>query len=141
GSQETAQFSSPHAPSYKPAAPFWWAGTTEESDPQRVSRSGLSTSHADRSSRQEVVLIAILHRPTSLHVGPGTLRIPAVFSGGVRTNLRRLTCQEHPPGEDRRFQHPPQRGNLWRRLRPATRGRGDRKSTRLKSSHQITSYA
>jgi len=50
-------------------------------------RSRLSTSDTDRSSRQEVVLIAILHRLTSLQLSPGTLRIPGLLSSGVRTNL------------------------------------------------------
>jgi len=57
-------------------------------------RSRLSTSDSDRSSRQEVVLTAILHRLTSLQLGPGMLRLAAALQDGVKTNLRPTDMRE-----------------------------------------------
>lgn len=52
------------------------------------SRSRLSTSEADRSARQELVLLGILQRLRSLQAGPGDLAVLSALQGRLLTSLR-----------------------------------------------------
>jgi len=52
------------------------------------SRSRLSTSDSDRSHRQELVLVAMLHRLHSLEIDTRLVRLAAAIKDGFRTKLR-----------------------------------------------------
>ena len=56
-------------------------------------RSRLSTSEADRSHRQQLVLTALLRRSSSLSLGPGLIPLVAALRGGMTTNLRPADLQ------------------------------------------------
>lgn len=57
-------------------------------------RSRLSTSEADRSRRQELVLVALLQSLRTAHLGLGDLAMIGPLANGLRTNLRPLELEE-----------------------------------------------
>ncbi|MEA2634857.1 MAG: polyisoprenyl-teichoic acid--peptidoglycan teichoic acid transferase [Chloroflexota bacterium] len=71
------------------------AGTQRMSGDRALeyARSRLSTSEADRSARQELVLVAILQRLRSLKAGPQLLSLLGALQGRVLTNLRPADSQ------------------------------------------------
>jgi LCP family protein required for cell wall assembly len=60
-------------------------------------RSRLSTSEADRSARQELVMGAILARLRSVHAGPALLPLLGALRQGVLTNLRLSEIRQLDP--------------------------------------------
>jgi hypothetical protein len=56
-------------------------------------RSRLSTSEADRSARQELVLLGILQRLRSMQAGPKILAVLGALQGRLRTSLRPADAQ------------------------------------------------
>jgi LCP family protein required for cell wall assembly len=60
-------------------------------------RSRLSTSEADRSARQELVMKAILARLRTVHAGPGLLPVIGALGQGVLTNLRLREIRQLDP--------------------------------------------
>jgi len=72
------------------AGPQWMNGERA----LEYTRSRMSTSDTDRSSRQELVLVAMLHRLNSLHIDLRMLRLVAAVRDGFRTSLRPADLQE-----------------------------------------------